>query len=156
MRPRPTFFSIPALVLVLLAFGTGGCSPAPPAVAVRQDSALTILIGGGARPARAPQPPASLRVTTVTPLSLWLFGAAPAPRAGLEIELIVVDADGRPTTNAVVQPRRLRTDASGFAAPITFLAAEAGEYLVRARIADGPRTIEAHSPRLIASPPPAR
>jgi hypothetical protein len=134
-----------------------GCTAAPPA-AIHHDPALTLTIGTGKRPSRTTATPKTVQTSTTTPVSLWLSAASPVPaqRSGIEIELVVVDANGRPTAGAVVQPARLRTDSTGVAAPITFLAAQPGEYFVRATWLDGARAIEAYSSRLRALAPPER
>lgn len=124
---------------------------------MHHDPALTLTIGTGTRPTRTTVPK-TVQTSTTTPVSLWLFAASPTPalRSGIEVELVVVDASGRPTAAAVVQPSRLRTDNDGVAAPITFLAAQPGEYFVRATWLDGTRAVEAYGPRLRALAPAAR
>jgi hypothetical protein len=130
-----------------------GCSAAPRMESLRRGLAVDLRIGSGIAPARAPRASAVLRTDTVTPLSLWLLVTdtrSATPRPGITIELDVLDTSGAATRDAVVQPTRLRTDARGYAAPVTFLAAHAGEFVVRATYRDADLVVSAYSVRVVA------
>ena len=137
--------------LTLLALAAGACTPnaahtlgtAPLRVQMAQSAA-----------GRCPlPPPRRIDATTASPVALCLRAdAAAGIGAGLWLQLDVLDADGGIARDAVVQPRRLRTDAQGYAPPITFLAAGAGDYVVRARHVAGSEATLGYSPRLIVKP----
>lgn len=144
------------MVLLIMAALLGGCAAMPTAHSVRRGATIDLSIGSGSAPARPAPLSRPLRTDTATPLSLWLLAThagSALPRAGITIELDVVDARGAPTRDALVQPVRLHTDARGYAAPVTFLAARAGEFIVRAAFSDGDRIVHAYSVRVQAREP---
>lgn len=140
------------LFSLLFAACLSGCAATPPRDSQRHGLDVDVTIGAGIAPVRAPRAIPPLRTHTATPLSLWLFAAAAEPRrprAGIAIELDVLDGAGVVTSDAVVQPTRLRTDEHGYAAPLTFLATRAGEYVVRATFRDGDHVACAYSARVV-------
>lgn len=144
--------------IVIMATLLSGCVVVPATYSVRRGVTIDLSIGGGDAPARAVRAARPLRTDTETPLSLWLLttdAASAAPRAGITLELDVVDARGTATRDAVIEPTQLRTDAHGHAAPVTFLAARAGVFVVRATYRDGDRVVDAYSVRVHAREPPS-
>lgn len=154
-RRRSTFACgrfVAAFFPVLL----GGCAATPTADSLRHGLVVDLRIGSGVAPATLPRVARVLHTDTATPLSLWLFAAdagSATPRPGVTVELDVLDAAGTPTQAAVVQPSRLRTDARGYAAPVTFLASHSGEFVVRATYHDAGRAVSAYSVRVRARTP---
>ena len=140
-------------MISVMAALLAGCSAAPRPDSPQRGLAVDLRIGSGIAPPRAPRAAAILRTDTVTPLSLWLLvtdtGSA-TPRPSITIELDVLDTSGAATRDAVVQPTRLRTDARGYAAPATFLATRAGEFVVRATCRDADFAVSAYSVRVVA------
>lgn len=135
----------------------GACAVVPATHSVQRGATVDLSIGTGNAPARPAIPSQPLHTDTATPLSLWLLAsdaASAAPCAGITLELDVVDARGTVTRDAVIEPARLRTDVRGYAAPVTFLAASAGVFVVRATYRDGDRIVDVYSVRVQANEPP--
>ncbi|MBL8297403.1 MAG: hypothetical protein JNN30_03545 [Rhodanobacteraceae bacterium] len=149
---RPLLWRCSRLAAAAAALLLGGCVCTPVSIALQRGLAVDLRLGSGLLPAGPGRELPVLRADTATPLSLWMFAAdagTTTPHAGLAIELEVLDLRGATAQHAVVQPVRLRTDTQGYAAPVTFLAAQAGEFVVRATYRDAERVVSAYSMRIV-------
>lgn len=147
-----------AALFSLLLLHACSITPVPKTGGPGQPRAVAALFCSKPDCKAAFRPGRQIPLSTESPLSLWLYvAAASAPQVGLanvQIDLSVVDLQGRSTTGAVVQPRRLASNGTGRSPPITFLATTPGDYRIRASFDAGVSSSD--SPRIAVKSGAAR